>query len=244
MTEPTEHRDRWQDDLAAYSIDALDERESFLVERHLEECDACAEQLRWLAPAVNVLPATVVQRVPPPELRERLMAIVTEEAAAAKSPERAVAPVGERRRRWLPSFEGMTLRPALAGVATFLLLVAGVTGYALRDGSATDPKRTVPARGAQPSALASGSLQVDGDSGVLHVRNLPPTGDGEVYQAWVQDARGSIHPSSVFVLAKDGTGNVAIPHGLEGAQQVMVTREGEGGSDKPHENPLITAPVS
>ena len=73
---------------------------------------------------------------------------------------------------------------------------------------------------------------------------MPATKPGEVYQAWVEDspeAGGAIHPSSVFVVDEDGVGDVAIPHGLEDAERVMVTREPKGGSEKPHESALMTA---
>jgi hypothetical protein len=85
---------------------------------------------------------------------------------------------------------------------------------------------------------------VEGDRGALTVANLPPTGPGEVYQAWVQDSPehgGAVHPSSVFVVSDDGSGHVAIPHGLSAAERVMVTREPKGGSEKPHESSVLTA---
>ena len=78
----------------------------------------------------------------------------------------------------------------------------------------------------------------------LHVANLPASGRGEVYQAWIQDtgaAGGAVHPSSVFVVAAGGVGDVAIPHGLSDARRVMVTREPRGGSEHPSENPVLTA---
>ena len=49
-----------------------------------------------------------------------------------------------------------------------------------------------------------------------------------------------MHPSSVFVVSASGKGTVMIPHGLEGADRVMVTREPVGGSEKPHESSIIT----
>ena len=244
MSETFDHRDDWGDDLAAFALDALDEREAQLVARHVAECDACAERLRWLAPAVDVLPATVAQQDPPPELRSRLMEIVEGEAAA-EAPAAAPAP----RRSWAErlGLSGASLRPALAGMAAFLVIAAGVTGYVLRDGSDAEPaspSESYAAVGTGPKSLAHGTLEVNGDEGSLRVANLPATRRGEVYQAWVQDSvehGGAVHPSSVFVVSDDGSGNVMIPHGLENAERVMVTREPVGGSEKPHESSLVTA---
>ena len=55
-----------------------------------------ATRLRWLSPAVDVLPAAVEQRTPPPSLRENLMATVR--AEAAPSARRRREPRRERRR--------------------------------------------------------------------------------------------------------------------------------------------------
>ncbi|MEO7197170.1 MAG: anti-sigma factor [Solirubrobacterales bacterium] len=244
MSEIIDHHVRWHDEIAAYALDAMDEREAAILEQHLHECDACAERFRWLAPAVDVIPASVAQLEPPPQLRKQLMTIVREEAKAAgadAAPARSSSR-GEGRRRWLPSFAGFALRPALAGAAALLLLIAGVGGYELRNETSPGSSvQTYAATAAANAPAASGSLRVDGDQGSLRVTNLPPTERGQVYQAWIKDSEGSVHPSSVFVLSDDGTGAVGIPAGLSGAEQVMVTREPKGGSQSPHENPLISA---
>lgn len=243
MSEHEAHRERWDDEIAAYALDALPEREAALVQRHLEDCDACAERLHWLGPALAVIPASVAQQAPPPELRERLMAIVTAEGSEVA----VSAPAPTRRRRWLPSFEGMSLRPALAGAAALLLLAAGVAGYELRTKTSdSDPEtKSYPLTAGIKASSATGTLEVSGDAGSLHVSNLPEAKRGEVYQAWVVDPAGerggTIHPSSVFVVSGDGSGDVSIPSGLEDAARVMVTREPRGGSELPSENPLVSA---
>lgn len=232
------HAARWDDEVAAFALEALDERESRVVAEHIAGCDRCAERLRWLSPAVDVIPAAVVQQEPPPELRARLMEIVEREAAS----ERTHAPV---RRSLLDrlGLSGFALRPAMAGLAAFLLLAAGVLVYALQD-DGEPGSQVYAAVGQGQGSLAEGTLRVDGDSGVLEVRGLPAAERGEVYQAWVEDRPelgGEVHPSSVFVVPENGVGNVAIPHGLERAERVMITREPRGGSETPHESSLLTA---
>src|SRR5689334_11347336 len=125
MSERDEHRDRWADEIAAYALGALDEREAALFEHHLDGCERCREELRWLQPAVDTIPASVEQIAPPPALRERLLATVRAEAA----PEDA-APA--KRRFRLPFLGAAGLRPALAAGAV-LLLAAGIAGYELRN---------------------------------------------------------------------------------------------------------------
>ncbi len=245
-----EHSARWDDDVAAYALDALGPAELAPFEAHLADCPICAERLRWLAPAVDVLPATVPPRQPPPALRSRLMDVVNREAEmieAAEAPDRGARRTQASRSR-ASRFSGFSLRPALAGIGIALVLAAGVTGYVINDsgsGGATD--QTYEAAADQPGSPAKGTLEVSGDVGMLHVANLPATGRGEVYQAWVQDRNGpgggSVHPSSVFVVADGGVGDVAIPHGLSDAKKVMVTREPKGGSKLPSENPVLTAEI-
>ena len=61
----------------------------------------------------------------------------------------------------------------------------------------------------------------------------------DVYQAWVQ-RDGRIEPSSLFDARRDGTASAAIPHQLDGADAVMVTREPRGGSKQPTSTPIVT----
>lgn len=245
-----EHGERWNAELAAYALDALEPGERAPLEDHLAGCEVCRERLRWMLPAVDVLPATVAPQTPPPALKSRIMDVVEREAAmieSAADPGRAARDGAPPRpaRRFLG---GLALRPALAGIGVFVLLAAAVAGYALRDGGTSEgPDAVFTAEAERPGSAASGRLEVTGDAGTLHVSNLPPTGGNEVYQAWIQDkgsAGGSVHASSVFVVSEDGAGDVAIPHGLGDARRVMVTREPAGGSAHPSENPLLTAEMS
>ncbi len=246
------HRERWNPELAAYALDALEPDERRVVAEHLAGCDGCSERLRWMLPAVDVLPATVAPQAPPPELKGRIMDAVEREAALVAAPGGARHAAegdrpwaGEARPRRSP-FSGLALRPVLAGLAVCLLVAAAVTGYVLRDdgGDTGGSEAVYTAKAERPSSPATGRLEVDGDAGMLHVANLPPTREGEVYQAWVQDkgtVGGSVHASSVFVVSEDGVGDVAIPRGLSAAARVMVTREPKGGSLHPSENSLLTA---
>ena len=242
-----EHRERWDAELAAYALDALEPGERRTVEEHLAGCESCSERLHWMQPAVDVLPATVAPQQPSPDLKARIMDVVDREAAlvAAAEGEREQRPAEAGGRRGFLS--GLSLRPVLAGLAVVMLLAAAVTGYAIRsddDGGTTTPGVMYTAESDKASSTASGRLEVMGDAGMLHVTDLPPTHDGEVYQARIQDkgsAGGSVHASSVCVVSEEGVGDVAIPHGLSKAARVMVTREPKGGSVHPSENSLLTA---
>ena len=134
----------------------------------------------------------------------------------------------------------------MAGLAAFLLLAAGVLGYALRDGTDSGPQ-VYAAVGQGQGSLAKGTLRRRRRLGDARRSAACREAErDEVYQAWVEErpeAGGEVHPSSVFVVSDEGVGDVAIPSGLEDAQRVLVTREPRGGSETPHESSLITAEI-
>jgi anti-sigma-K factor RskA len=230
-----EHR-RHSEDLAAYMLGALSPDEAREFERHLADCASCQAEERWLRGAVEVLPSSVEQVEPPPQLRERLMETVRAEAPARSQPERA-----QRKRslfsgaRW-----GPLLRPA-AVVGTLLVLAAGVGGYLLGNESGEDAGGTstvaVSGTGAEPAA--GGTIVRSNGTGVLRVHDLPDPGRDSVYQVWlVRKGSERPEPSSLFSVHRDGTGAAGIP-GLDGVEEVMVSREPRGGSAQPTSMPVL-----
>jgi anti-sigma-K factor RskA len=229
-----------RDDLAAYALGALPDGEAAAVERHLESCDGCQARLRWLSPAVDLLPAAVEQRTPPESLRANLMATVR--AEAAPSAEMATASV-PRREPWWSSFRSFALQPA-TGLALMILLVVGIgAGYLLR-GSGTEvaPTQLVKAEAMNGATPVSATLERDGDRATLHVHELPAIANDEVYEIWVQRA-GVMEPRNTFVLRMDGTAEAAIPGPFEGGEAVLVTREPHGGSRQPTTPPILSVPL-
>jgi anti-sigma-K factor RskA len=214
----------YEDNLAAYLLDALPGDEARDFERHLHGCARCQERARWLQGSVDMLPAAVEQVEPPPALRKRLMETVRAEAEPAAAP--------RRRRSWRDLFA--IPRPALAMTAVVLAAVA-VGAYALGSGGGSD-EQTVTARAQAPPG-ATAVVERTGDQGILRVSGLPQHRDG-IYEVWI--AHGSrVEPSTLFQVQKNGTGAAAIPDGLDDADQVMVTLEPPSGSAKPTSAPLI-----
>jgi anti-sigma factor RsiW len=185
-----------RDDLAVYALGSLAGAELRAVEDHLGGCEHCRARLRWLEPAVDVLPASVEQLEPPPSLRENLMATVRAEAAPAARQETERAPPAESAREsWWAGLRGLLLRPA-TGMAALILLVAGVgAGWALRGSDAVEPSTTVvQAEPLTDAESVAATLERSGDSATLHVHELPAIEDDEVYEVWVERA-GMVEPS-------------------------------------------------
>jgi anti-sigma-K factor RskA len=235
VTGARDHR-RWRADLAAYMLGALEAQENADMERHLESCERCRDEIRWLQPAIDLIPESVPQVEPPPGLRARLLAEVRSDAAGAEAPaagweaRRGAAP---RRRRG--GWRGFILRPA-AALTAVALIGAVIGGYALRGGdeAATTTTTTV----AQGGAVEA-KLERRGDSGTLQLTGLRQAPAGMVYQAWVQKGN-RIEPSSLFDVRRDGSASTSIPDQLSGAEVVMVSLEPQGGSRQPTSKPLVS----
>jgi hypothetical protein len=222
----------FEDDLAAWMLGALDEPEAEAFERHLAGCERCQTDLRWLRPAVDVLPASVTQIPPAPRLRGQLLGTVRAEARRALRPQAARA-----RLPWL-----RVPRPAVAALAATALVAAGVAGYTLGVGS--EEEETFTAQPSKEATGASAELVVDGDSGTLHASGLPPLRRDQVFQAWIRNVgETELRPSDVFRPAQGGEATASLD-GLEDAAQVMVTREPRGGSTQPTTRPLLRAKLS
>ena len=235
--------ERWDDELAGYAVGALAPTEAEAVEAHVASCRRCAARLEWIAPAVDALSSSVQPETPPPKLRDRVLETVYAEADAARRHEREArrgARLGAARERLRRRLAMPVLRPLGAATAVVVLLFAGLAGYAIRGG---DGERTVALAPAPSVEAAAAQIDVRADAGTLSVRDLPELGAGRVYQAWVATG-GEIEPSTVFVLDRDDQAAVAIPSGLEDADEVLVTQEPSGGSEERTGPPLLRASLN
>jgi hypothetical protein len=214
---------RYQDDIGAYLLGALDDRERREFERHLAGCGECQEEVERLRPAAEALPGSVVQLEPPPGLKARLMAEVEGEA----KPERS------RPRRLLPRL------PRLALVPMVLLLGLAIGfGVAQLCGEET---RTVTATVAKAMPRAGGKLEIAGKRATLQLHDMPDLGSARVYQVWLKHGDRLV-PARTFEVGPSGRGDVELPD-VKDADGVYVTREARGGAQVPSEQPIVSVPL-
>jgi anti-sigma-K factor RskA len=229
--------DELRDDLAAYALGALEEPDAQRVRAHLDGCEECRRQLRWLEPAVELLPRTVEQLEPPSRLREALLETVRAEAApAAREPPRPA------REGWWHRLGLAVWRPATAVAAAVLLVIGAVAGYLIGEpngGGAT----TLQAQAMPNAPGATGSLARDGSSGILRVQHMPTLASNQVYEVWIQ-RDGKLEPSSLFVTRTNRSADAAVPSGLDGADAVLVTKEPRGGSEQPTSPPVLSVQLN
>jgi anti-sigma-K factor RskA len=234
-----------RDDVGSYVLRALPDDENARFEAHLATCEQCRRDVAELQVAADTLPLAAVQVAPPPELRDRIMAVVRSEAellgaAEARTDEPARAPAEKtprRKRRW-----SLSLRPLPAALAASALIAAGVIGgVVLTGGDNTDTVTGTVRIASAPAARAS--LQLSDDATKLEVRRMPPPPSGKVYQVWLKRPNQDPAPTTaLFRVDPQGSADVEIQRGrLKGVEQVLVTAEPDGGSMTPTSDPVIVA---
>jgi hypothetical protein len=210
---------RYQDDVGAYLLGALNELERHAFERHLAGCPECQEEVERLRPAAEALPGSVVQLAPPAGLKKRLMAEVE----------------GSRHSR--PRFS-LPRIPRLAFVPAALLLGL-VIGFGVAQ--LGDDSRTVTATVARAMPEAGGTLEISGDDGTLRLHDMPDLGEERVYQVWYQHG-DRLAPARTFEIGRSGVGTVEL-RDVQNTDGVFVTREARGGAQVPSEDPIVSVPL-
>jgi anti-sigma-K factor RskA len=232
----------------AYALHALsdDEREEF--ERHLDDCDACAQEVRELTATAARL-GLAVSATPPPGMKAAVLgriSTVRQEPPIAPPPARQAA--ARLRGRRMARF----------ALAACLAVTAGSAGIAVWQHQNADDARQQ-ARAAQqqseqlagvlaaPDAKATTGRLADGASGTLvvaHSRNqavfvasgLPTPPSGRTYQLWFNDA-GTMRPAGLMDPSRT-TEAVLLSGPVDKASGMGITVEPAGGSPAPTTPPL------
>ena len=212
---------RYQEDIGAYLLGALNDIERKAFERHIAGCGECQEELAELRPAADALPGSVEQVEPPPRLKASLMEVVEREAAQGERPGRL------RFNRPL----------AIAAV----LLIGLVVGFAVAQLGGEDETRTLAATVDRAMPQAGGTLRIAGDEATLRLHDMPDLGATRVYQVWLQHGDRLV-PARTFEVGAGGAGRVELPD-VRDADGVYVTREPRGGAQVPSEDPIVSVPL-
>ena len=123
-------------------------------------------------------------------------------------------------------------RPATAVAAAVLLVIGAVAGYLIGEpnGGGTT---TLQAQAMPNAKKASGTLERDGNSGILSVQGMPTLPRAIRSTRSGCSAAASSSPRASSCPARDRSAEAAVPDGLDGADAVLVTQEPRGGSRQP-----------
>ncbi len=226
--------------VGAYALDAVDDLERARFDRHLAECEACAQEVMELREAAGRL-ADLTVEAPPARLKDAVLAEVSRTRQVGPARRTAAG----RDSRW-------RRRAVAAAIVAVIGVGAGAGTYAVEEQrvrraeqaeqvaavlSAPDAVvRSTDVNGGKMTVVLSSSL----NAGVAVVSGLPSPGAGKAYQLWV--VKGG-HPDSAGVLpAGAGSGTVLIRNGVRDAGAMAISREPAGGSPQPTD-PIKQIPV-
>jgi anti-sigma-K factor RskA len=239
----TEDDDRLRDEAAAWVLGALDTTEAAEFVRRMEASPEVHKEVAELQEAADALPYSVAPAGPPPELRDRIMAVVESEAELLHATgARADRPYRPRTPWWRS-----LLRPLPVAATACVLLLAGLAAGLLIDGGGSESARTVAAQvTGEGTANATAQVEIDADHAELVVDGMRSPGAGHVYQVWyVRDGQSDPVPAgALFDVDSSGQGAAALPGGVDDVASVLVSVEPAGGSQKPTTQPVIAANLS
>lgn len=233
----------WFDQLAAYALGALEPGEAAEVEAHLADCQRCQAHLRWLEPAVQLLPESVERHDPPKSVRDRVMSEVRADAkhAQASGSETEgfrlrsgwLARLGSGRFGWKPA----------AAIAAIALVAVAFVGYEVgSDGSGESTAPLVEITQEEASGIRVAMVS-EGEGGTLKLEDVEPLPDERVLEAWVQREGEVEAVPALFVPDDEGNASTVIED-MDGVEVVMVTHEPKGGSETPTSDPIVTMEVA
>jgi anti-sigma factor RsiW len=235
------------EEAVAFALGALDTDRVDDFKDHLQGCKRCQEELRWLAPAVRALPEAVELEMPPPALKERLMAEVRADVEAEEKRAREEARHERAASRqgfgeWLRGLNlgGLTWKP-LTGLAVVVLIAAGGIGYAVGTGGGGSG-------GAHTTRIEPGSngieasVVTEGNRGEVRLANVKQLPEGKVLEAWVQRGNAIEPVPALFSPDHAGNASTTIEH-MRNVSLVMVTREPAGGTKVPTTEPIVKVPL-
>jgi anti-sigma-K factor RskA len=201
--------DRFETLLGPYVLGELTEEEKRGIERHLEECRTCQNDLDELRSADGMLRSAAAS--PPPELKDWVLARAGSETRHT---------TGGRWRVWVP-------------VAAALLVVALLSFGAIRTLTGPSDGLVLAATGAAPQAGGElrGEQVGDNRKVELDAWGLPKPEDEGYYEMWYAKAGGERISCGTFTVQPDGSATVSMSAPVSSVEypEVEVTQEPDDG---------------
>ena len=227
-----------EDLLGAYALEALPEDEMHRVEEHLRTCvehRAIAGELRR---TTLMLPLTVEDADPSPDLRTRIVEAVKASPAQPAAPRARGTTVAPRRLiSRLSTWAARSSRFAVAAAVALALGVGGLIGYQL--GHAGQTQVTYAFQGdptAAPGAEARLVYFKDRKQAVVAATGLPRLTSGQVYEMWLIKNGVPVDKG----ISSSPTGDIGAPLSgdLSQFQQFAITIE-PGEQQLPTTKPIL-----
>ncbi|HEY0165818.1 MAG TPA: anti-sigma factor [Jatrophihabitans sp.] len=227
--------------VGAYALDALDDDERAVFERHLQTCAECAEEVRGLRNAAAEL-SHLSEVSPPPQLRAAVLGAVAQSRPLPPLVDSARADnvVPLRRDRGKSLWQGLAAACALAAIT---VSAWGFTEHREAERAAGVRASAVQQLLDAPDVKAATTTMKQGQGILIYSRSerklvlvgrgMPTLPSDQTYQLWMMDKSGE--PVSGGVFRPDQAGNVEVPASgnLDGVTRMAVSVEPAGGSAQP-----------
>jgi anti-sigma-K factor RskA len=229
--------DELLDSVAAYALGALSPAEAEIVAKHLQSCEECLEEYRFLRPAVTAVAygaevsadARSSATAATPLLKERVMKRVRAESA------RRLRMGGRTAYAAAAACLAIAIVTAAADLSLNQRLgreraLASAQAQIIADLSAPDSQRR---------AFAGGEVVTREARLYIAMYGLAEPPPNHVYQAWTL-AKGakSVAPSVTFKPSPGGVSVVRLPQNATDLAAVAVSVEPDGGSKQPTTKPI------
>jgi anti-sigma-K factor RskA len=249
--------DELLDSVAAYALGLLSPAQAQEVAAHLQTCEGCREEYRFLGPAVTAVASSAESCAEPtsganvasPLLKARVMRRVREEAAA-RPPGSRVWPAYAFAAACLAiaiitGFVNLTLKKQInEGTALNALQQRTIAGLATQTSAQQQTIADLTAADSQRHNFAGGEVLTRGQRLYLAMRGLPQPARGHVYQAWtLPKGSKTMVPSVTFEPSTSGATIVRLPVVATAVAVVAVSVEPEGGSKQPTTKPIAVVPI-
>lgn len=236
----------------AYALNAVNDLERAAFDRHMAECETCAQEVGELVATVSRLTDTTWS-VAPPALREKVLRQVSQTRQVPPGTARRGGSAGQR--RW---------RTRVAGVAAAAVLVVGSAAgtYVVQQDRVRDQRDQIAAERQRLAAIervlaasdvklrrtlvpggGAVSVAVSGqeNTAVATMEGMRQPLAGRCYQFWrIRD--GAAVPAGLFP-AGQADGSHLIPD-VQGFQMVGVTEEPCSGSAQPTMDPIAAVSIA
>lgn len=262
--------EQFGEDLSLYALGALEGEERTVLEKHLETCASCREELAALRGDLAVLSTSVVGPKPPQRARQRLMEAIAKEprAAAVTGREVPAERLGARepRRGWawfgglgwvaaailfLIAFQTRNENAKLRNSVSALGSLIGQQTSELADAkrvvdaiTAPEAQKVVLVAAKTPPQPQGKAFYLREKSSLIFVaNNLPALAPERIYELWLIPKSGAPIAAGLFKPDAHGSATVVnppLPPGVE-AKTFVVTLE---AADAPHDAPHGTAVMS
>ena len=203
--------DRFEELLGAYLLRQLTAEEEHELERHLEGCPRCRDELERVR-QTHALLGELAASEPPPELKDRVLAHARGEASAR---------FGSGWKLWVPAAAAL-LAAGFLGIALFAAITGGSSSGVPLTATALAPGASGELRGEKVGE----NLRVE-----LEVEGLPELREHEYYEMWYATEDGERISCGTFRAQSEGrtTVNLTAPALAISYPVIEVTREPDDG---------------